>query len=184
MKTIIRSNDQVKITDNVRDYINNHLNELNKLFNQSENVVVNVLCKKTEKETVVEITIPLKHITLRAESRADTLYAAVDLATDKIERQLLKHKQKVNSIIKKREGISNYFSNLTSSEEDQNVKKITKTKLIEPVVMTIDEAITEMEMSDHDFFSFINEANHRHTIVYLRKDGGYGVIETKSNPKF
>lgn len=45
--------------------------------------------------------------------------------------------------------------------------------------MTLDEAITKMEMLDHDFFSFINEANHRHTVVYLRKDGGYGTIETK-----
>ena len=58
-------------------------------------------------------------------------------------------------------------------------KIATKTKVINPEVMTLDEAITKMEMLDHDFFSFINEANHRHTVVYLRKDGGYGTIETK-----
>ena len=52
-------------------------------------------------------------------------------------------------------------------------------KDINPEVMTLDEAITKMEKLDHDFFSFINEANHRHTVLYLRKDGGYGTIETK-----
>ena len=116
---------------------------------------------------------------MRAESKADTLYGAVDLATDKIERQLLRHKQKVNSIIKKREGISNYFSNLESKEEDKTLKTATKVKVIDAEVMTLDEAITQMEMLDHDFFAFINEANHRHTIVYIRNDGGYGTIETK-----
>ena len=45
--------------------------------------------------------------------------------------------------------------------------------------MSVDEAITQMELLDHDFFAFVNEANHRHSVVYIRKDGGYGVIETK-----
>ncbi len=179
MRISIRSNDQVKLSEATNAYINTRLASLNKLFNQSENVVANVLCKGNDKNVIVEITIPLKHIILRSESKADTLYGAIDLATDKIERQLLRHKQKVNTIIKKREGISNYFSNLEISDEDLQEKKATKTKVIEPKVMTLDEAITEMEMLDHDFFSFINEANHRHTVVYIRKDGGYGVIETK-----
>ena len=179
MKINVRGNELVKMSDNARDYIIDRVESLKKLFNQSENVIANVLCKGTEKNVIVEITIPLKHIILRAESKADTLYGAVDLATDKIERQLLRHKQKVNTIIKKREGISNYFSYLESKDEDKNLKIATKTKVINPEVMTLDEAITKMEMLDHDFFSFINEANHRHTVVYLRKDGGYGTIETK-----
>lgn len=179
MKINVRGNELVKMSDNARDYIIDRVESLKKLFNQSENVIANVLCKGTEKNVIVEITIPLKHIILRAESKADTLYGAVDLATDKIERQLLRHKQKVNTIIKKHEGISNYFSNLESKDEDKNLKIATKTKVINPEVMTLDEAITKMEMLDHDFFSFINEANHRHTVVYLRKDGGYGTIETK-----
>ncbi len=179
MKINVRGNDLVKMSDNAREYITSHVESLKKLFNQSENVIANVLCKGTDKDVIVEITIPLKHIILRAESKADTLYGAVDLATDKIERQLLRHKQKVNSIIKKREGISNYFSNLESKEEDKTLKTATKVKVIDAEVMTLDEAITQMEMLDHDFFAFINEANHRHTIVYIRNDGGYGTIETK-----
>lgn len=179
MRTNIRSTGAVKLSDNVKEYINTRLETFQKLFNESENVVANILCKQTDKNVVVEITIPLKHITLRAESCADTLYGAIDLATDKIERQLLRHKQKINSIIKKREGISNYFSNLENESKENFESQIVKTKVIEPEVMSLDEAITEMEMSDHDFFSFINETNHRHTVVYLRKDGKYGVIETK-----
>ena len=79
-------------------------------------------------------------------------------------------------MIKKRDGISDYFS---STDEEVEEAKVTKTKVIEAEVMSLDEAILKMELLDHDFFSFINEANHRHTVVYLRNDGGYGVIETK-----
>ena len=179
MRVNVRVNDLVKMSEGAKEYITSRVESLKKLFNQSENVVANVLCKGTEKNVIVEITIPLKHIILRAESKADTLYGAVDFATDKIERQLLKHKQKVNSFIKKREGISDYFSNISDESEEKDEKSAVKVKVIEPEVMTLDEAITQMEMLDHDFFSFINEANHRHTVVYVRKDGGYGTIETK-----
>lgn len=179
MRVNVRGNELVKMSDGARDYITGRVESLKKLFNQSENVVANVLCKGLEKAVIVEITIPLKHIILRAESKADTLYAAVDLATDRIERQLLKHKQKVNSFIKKREGIGEYFSSLGDLKEEDKPKAPVKTKVIDAEVMTLEEAITQMELLDHDFFSFINEANHRHTVVYIRKDGGYGTIETK-----
>lgn len=179
MRVNVRGNDKVKMSDGAREYITNRVESLKKLFNQSENVVANVLCKGLEKAVIVEITIPLKHIILRAESKADTLYAAVDLATDKIERQLIKHKQKVNSFIKKREGIGEYFASLNEKEEKSTPIQPVKTKVIDAKVMSLEEAIVQMELSDHVFYSFINETNRRHTVVYLRQDGEYGIIETK-----
>ena len=83
MKINVRTNDLVKMSDSARDYINERVGSLEKLFNSSENVVANVLCKGFDKYTVVEITIPLKHVILRAESKADTLYAAIDCAISK-----------------------------------------------------------------------------------------------------
>lgn len=179
MKINVRTNDLVKMSDSARDYINERVGSLEKLFNSSENVVANVLCKGFDKYTVVEITIPLKHVILRAESKADTLYAAIDFATDKVERQLLRHKQKVNTMIKKRDGIANHFSQLEAKDEIKEPVDVSKTKVIDKEVMSVDEAITQMELLDHDFFAFVNEANHRHSVVYIRKDGAYGIIETK-----
>lgn len=179
MKINVRTNDLVKMSDGAREYINERVGSLEKLFNSSENVISNVLCKGFEKYTIVEITIPLKHVILRAESKADTLYAAIDFATDKVERQLLRHKQKVNAMIKKRDGIANHFSQLETQDEIKDPVDVSKTKVIEKEVMSVDEAITQMELLDHDFFAFVNEANYRHSVVYLRKDGSYGIIETK-----
>ena len=177
MKINIRTKNQVKMSPAVQEYIEEKVNDLEKLFNKSEALSANVLCKGYEKYTVVEITIPLKHLILRAESKGDTLFMAIDLAVDKIERQLLKHKRKVNSMIKKREGIANYFSDIENAplEAEPEVKN----KEVELTEMSQEEAITQMELLDHDFYMFINEENHKQTIVYLRQDGGYGVIEPK-----
>ena len=175
MKVNIRGNGQVKLSSTAREDIEAKVLCLDKLFNRSESLTANVLCKGYEKYSVVEITIPMKNIILRAESKGETLYNAVDNAVDKIERQLLRHKKKVNSIIRKREGISEYFSDLVESSNEEKVKN----KQIELTVMTLEEAITQMELLDHDFYVFINEENHKQTTVYLRADGGYGVIEPK-----
>lgn len=181
MKVNVRGNGQVKLTPSARGDITDKVLALDKLFSNSESLVANVLCKGYEKYNVVEITIPMKNIILRAESKGDTLYMAVDNAIDKIERQLLRHKKKVNSIIRKREGVANYFSDLVEKAPEEEIDLATiKRKNIELDVMTIDEAVTQMELSDHDFYTFINEENHKQTIVYLRRDGGYGVIEPKN----
>lgn len=179
MKVNIRGNGQVKLSSTAREDIEQKVLSLDKLFSNSEPIVANVLCKGLEKHNVVEITIPTKNIILRAESQGETLYMAVDNAIDKIERQLLRHKKKVNSIIRKRDGIANYFSDLVESkDEEPDLAKI-KNKEVELTVMTVEEAIIQMELLDHDFYTFINEENHKQTIVYLRQDGGYGLIEPK-----
>ena len=177
MKINIRTKNQVKMSPAVQEYIEEKVNDLEKLFNKSEALSANVLCKGYEKYTVVEITIPLKHLILRAESKGDTLFMAIDLAVDKIERQLLKHKRKVNTMIKKREGIANYFSDIENAplEEEPEVKN----KEVKLTDMTQEEAITQMELLDHDFFLYIDEKTHKQTLVYVRHDGGYGVIEPK-----
>lgn len=177
MKINIRTKNQVKMSPAVQEYIEEKVNDLEKLFNRSEALSANVLCKGYEKYTVVEITIPLKHLILRAESQGDTLFMAIDLAVDKIERQLLKHKRKVNSMIKKREGIANYFNDLEEVQEEE--KPEIKNKEVELTEMSQEEAITQMELLDHDFFLYIDDKTHKQTLVYVRHDGGYGVIEPK-----
>ena len=117
MKVNIRGNGQVKLSTAAREDIEKKVLVLEKLFTNSEAITANVLCKGYEKYSVVEITIPAKNIILRAESKGDTIYMAVDNVVDKIERQLLRHKKKVNSIIRKREGRANYFSDWAEANE-------------------------------------------------------------------
>ena len=63
-----------------------------------------------DKQTKVEVTIPMKNLTLRAEERHNDLYAAIDLIVDKLERQIRKYKTKVNRKFREREGVAAFFA--------------------------------------------------------------------------
>ena len=162
----------------LKSYIEEQLEPIEKMFRMAENVTANVVCKEYGDTKTVEVTIPTKYLIMRAESQADDMFKAVDIAFEKLEKQLIRHKKKINSIIRKRDGVGNYFSEL---EEEQYVeeKKVVKEKVVSLPIMTVEEAITQLELLDHDFYMFINEDDHKPTTIYLRNDGNYAVIRTK-----
>ena len=104
------------------------------------------------------------------------LYAAIDLTVDKLERQIRKHKTKINSKNKKNV-IQNFEIDLEDKfEEDES--KVLKRKKVDMKPMDEEEAIMQMEMLGHSFFVFKNAETNNICVLYLRKDGNYGIIET------
>lgn len=182
MKINIRGKNKLEITEALKTYIEEKVGRIDDLFNPRHEISANVYCKVYDKYHVVEITIPTKHLILRAESKADTMYAAIDLAIDKIERQLIRHKNRINSLIRKRDGVASYFSDQfnASTNNENGLRKLVRNKELELTVMSVDDAILQLELLGHDFFLFINEENHKVTILYLRKDGDYATIEVNS----
>ena len=98
MKYNIRGS-KLEVTDAIRNYIETKLNKLERYFEDKENINVNVLIKTQGIDQKVEVTIPIKKTTLRSEESNKDLYAAIDLVTDKLERQIRKNKTR----LKKRE---------------------------------------------------------------------------------
>ena len=162
----------------LKTYIEEQLSPIDKMFRIAENVTANVVCKEYGDIKTVEVTIPTKYLIMRAESQADDMFKAVDLAVDKLEQQNIRHKKKINSIIRKRDGIGNYFDELVHEKEVEQ-KKVVKEKVVSLPVMSVEEAITQLELLDHDFYMFINEEDHKPTTIYLRNDGNYAVIRSK-----
>ena len=160
----------------LRDYIEQQIQPIGKMFRLAENVNATVICKEYGDTKTVEVTIPTKYLIMRAESQADDMFKAVDLAVEKLEKQLNRHKKKVNTIIRNREGISDYF---IGEEEASEEKKVVKEKLVDLPVLSVDEAMLQLELLDHDFFMFINEEDHKPTTIYLRNDGNYAIIRSK-----
>lgn len=162
----------------LKSYIEEQLKPIEKMFRMAENVTANVVCKEYGDTKTVEVTIPTKYLIMRAESQADDMFKAVDIAVEKLEKQLIRHKKKINSIIRKREGVGNYFGDLVEEQEVEE-RKVVKEKVVSLPVMSVDEAITQLELLDHDFYMFINEDDHKPTTIYLRNDGNYAVIRSK-----
>lgn len=162
----------------LKAYIEEQLSPISKMFRMAESVTANVVCKEYGDVKTVEVTIPTKYLIMRAESSADDMFKAVDDAFTKLEKQLIRHKKKINSIIRKRDGIGNYFSDLVEDKDEED-KKVVKEKVVDLPVLSLDEAITQLELLGHDFYMFINEQDHKVTTIYLRRDGNYAVIKSK-----
>ena len=94
---IIIHGDKIKVTKAMREYIEEKLEKLNKYLENSDNVRANVIVKVKGHEQTVEITIPLKSFILRSEETKEDFYAAVDKATDVLERQIRKNRTKLQS---------------------------------------------------------------------------------------
>lgn len=175
MKYKIRG-EKVDITDSIRNYIEEKIDKLNKYFSQDDDLNVSVVIKVRGKEQKIEITIPTVHFTLRSEESHSDLYAAIDLTVDKLERQIRKNKTKINSKIKKNL-IQNFELDLEDKfEEDE---KIIKRKKVEMKPMDEEEAMLQMDMLGHAFFVFKNTDTDTVCVMYKRKDGNYGILETK-----
>lgn len=177
--------ENVEVTPAIREHVESKINKVERYFNEEIQANANVNLKVyNDSQTKVEVTIPMKNLTLRAEERHNDMYAAVDLIVDKLERQIRKYKTKVNRKFREREGVGAYFANVQSPEQaahqDDNEEEIhiVRTKQFELKPMDQEEAVLQMDMLGHNFFVFTDAESDGTHIVYKRKDGKYGLIET------
>ena len=95
-----------------------------------------------------------------------------------MERQIRKNKTK----LKKQRDVNNYVDfNIDFESEKEEIEEvnIVKRKIIEMKPMSEEEAILQMELLGHEFFVFNNINSETVSILYRRKDGNYGIIDTK-----
>lgn len=170
--------DKLLITDAIRSYVNEKLSRLNKYFEHSNKVVARVVLKVRGRDQIIEVTIPTNSFTLRNEEANPDLYAAVDLVIDKLERQLVKNRTKLKSrSLKTKVNDINY--DIIEKDDDEVEDVIIRRKKLDTKPMSEEEALLQMNMLGHDFFIFKSDDNKSTKVLYRRKDGNYGIIETK-----
>ena len=169
--------DKILVTGAIREYIEEKLDRLNKYFDNPNEITANILVKVKGFEQTIEVTIPTPNFTIRNEESAEDLYAAIDLVSDKIERQIRKNKTKINKIEKD----AAKKLNLSFVEEDEEAEEraIVRRKTLNTKPMDEEEAILQMEMLGHDFFVYKDRDTKHICILYKRKDNNYGLIETE-----
>lgn len=175
MKYNIRG-DKMVVTDAIKDYTENKLSRLEKYF-KDDDITANVLARVRGNNQIVEVTIPTSKFILRSEEENDDLYAAIDLVTDKLERQIRKNKTRLNRNVK--ENVKEFNFDYEILEDEESKEKVVKRKNIEMKPMDEEEAILEMELLGHSFFVYKDMDTDKVCVLYKRKDGDYGLIETK-----
>lgn len=162
------------------EFIEKKLSKLENYFTEELNA--RVVCKVYPQFHKVEVTIPTKNLVLRAESAAEDLYSAVDGTIEKLISQIRKYKTRVKEKMDK-EGIKEAFANpdldLVALDKELKAAQLVRNKEIELKPMTLEEAMTQMELTGHDFFVYLDKESGRTNVLYIRDDGDYAVIETK-----
>ncbi|KYD19318.1 ribosome hibernation-promoting factor, HPF/YfiA family [Caldibacillus debilis] len=184
MKYNVRG-ENIEVTPALRDYAEKKISKLERYFTEvpDTNVYVN-LKVYNDKTTKVEVTIPLPNLMLRAEEVNEDMYAGIDLIADKLERQIRKHKTKVNRKLREKGSTKEMFVNVTAGpkeeedEKEENEIEIVRTKRFDLKPMDSEEAILQMNLLGHNFFVFTDVETNKPAVVYRRKDGKYGLIET------
>ena len=177
MKLNIRG-DKLVVTDAIRSYIEEKITKLDKYFDNSD-IEAKIVVKTANNKDIIEVTIPTNKYTLRAEERNDDLYASIDLIVDKLERQIRKNKTKLNERYKKENFMDFNFDFIEEFENDKEEDIIVKRKTIDVKPMDEEEAILQMELLNHDFFMFKNLDEECISVLYKRKDGKFGIINSK-----
>ncbi len=173
MKIIITSKN-LSSSDYLKDKIEKKLGKLSKYF--SNEIVANVMVSAEKGKQKIEATINAGGTIFRAEESAEVAYDAIDGVVDKLSTQMSRFKTKLQKKHKDNKGFM--FAEIPDYEEEQEDMSIAKKKKIEISPMNVEEAIMQMELLGHSFFVFMNMDTESVNIVYERKNGDYGLIET------
>ncbi|TCS83297.1 ribosome hibernation-promoting factor, HPF/YfiA family [Tepidibacillus fermentans] len=179
MNFIVRG-DNIEVTEALREYVEKKVGRIEKYFDTPLTAPVYVTMKVVRDLHSVEVTVQLPGVVLRGEEQNEDMYAAIDLVVEKLERQIRKHKTKINRKFREQGSLKTLFKEDpvgTKANEEEEEFQIVKIKRFNLKPMDVEEAILQMNMLGHSFFVFSNAETEETNIVYKRKDGRYGLIE-------
>ena len=168
----------ITVTEGISSAVQKKLSRMERYF-KDENIDCRVVVAAHGETAKIEITIFLPNFPLRAEVEHKDLYAALDLALDKLEGQMRKVKTRMDRSNGK-VSLGEAFEMDIEPEEKEEKDVIVRAKSYYLTPMTIDEAITRMEALGHDFFVYLDKEDDLVSVVYIRRDGGYGVIQAEN----
>ena len=166
------------VSDAIKELTMEKMDRLSKFL--PEGTDLTIAYKVTKLENKVEVTFNAFKRSLRAEAKADDMYVAIDQVTEVMEKQLRRLKTRLQDKQRKgrgEEGINLDIEEAVSDFEPSTI--ITRKKfLVED--MEIEDAITAMELSGHNFYLFRNPETSEVNVIYkTREDDRYGLIEPK-----
>ncbi len=165
----------LEITEPLRRYAEEKVQRLTKYLEHI--VTANVVLAVEKHRQIAEVTLRVRDLTIRAEESTADLYSAIDLVTEKLERQILRYKERIANRAAARGGAEARPAGGAIAEGEPRVVK-TKRFAVKPA--EVDEAILQMDLLGHSFYVFRNARTDEVNVVYRRKDGHYGLIEPEA----
>lgn len=161
-----------RVTQDLKDVIQKKISKLDKYFD--EGAQCKIYLKKEKIRSKMEISLNYKSLNIRAEGNGENFYDIIDIVLPKLERQIHKHRSKLEAKLKQGAYKDEY---VYEQAEEENSFNLVKTKQFDLNPMTQEEAITEFELLGYNFFVFQDYEDNRVKVLYLREDGNIGLID-------
>ncbi len=162
----------------LREYVQEKISKLKKYLDYP--LEANVVLSVEKHRHIAEVTLVANRITLNAQEETEDMFSAIDRAVDKLERQMLKYKEKIkrhksnSSLPESRWRMDIYAAD---SFEEGGEPRVIKSKKLLAKPMSVEEAAMQMDLLNNDFLIFTNANSKNLNIIYRLKDGHYGLIE-------
>ncbi|MBD8067380.1 ribosome hibernation-promoting factor, HPF/YfiA family [Bacillus sp. PS06] len=161
----------LQLTKTIKNYIHEKIGRAEHYFEEpfDTNVHVNVFVVRNQQ--CIEINIPLNGTFIRAEAHSDDLYKSIDIAEEKMKRQIRKYKTKYNRK-PKQQIVTAEINNQKTPKKKR--KQFAPRSFNKP--MSVEEAILQLELYHQKHLYFLDDLTSELRAVYKTSDGKYGLI--------
>lgn len=171
---------KVNLKDNFRELTQRKLEKFDRIFDTDADAIVTVTVEKNRQ--TVEIMIKQRGMLYRAEATAPEMNEAIDDVISALGNQIRRNKKRLERAkkVQQFELTAAYDEVPEEPDETEEEFEIARRKSFFVKVMTVEEAILQMNMLGHTFFMFRDDASGEINVVYRRRDGKYGVLEPET----
>ncbi len=168
---IIVTGRHIDITPALKTYAEKKIKRFDRYLSNIAEAIVTISVEKYRHK--VEVLMKANGILIQAEGITGDVYSSIDEVAEKLERQVMKYKEK---LVSHRKGEAKAAA-AGPAGAGSETGRIIKNKRFEVKPMSPDEAAMQMELLDKDFFVFTNDSSGDINVIYRRKDGNFGLIE-------
>ena len=181
------------VTEPIREYAERKLARIERHLTEDTRVDLELAIERNRSISAnqyAELTVWTRGPVLRAHESAEDMYAAIDLAVDKLDRQVRRYRERQRHW-RPHHQARDIEALLPLSDDDEAaaaaiangvegslpIPTIVKTKRFNMKPMHPDEAALQLELVGHEFYVFLNAESDAVAVIYRRRDGNLGVIE-------
>lgn len=187
----VKGKQHFQVTPGLREHAQQRLQRLEKYF---QNIREAVVVESVEgggrgNEHRVEVTLQGDGLTLRGEERTNDMYASLDRVVDKLEQRLKKFKEKHTHVRNHQDSLRSVpatngagYEGLLPAETELDVDdrpQIVRTKAVTMKPMSTEDAMSMLELVDHDWYVYLDMDTNQTQVVYRRRDGNFGLVVPK-----
>jgi putative sigma-54 modulation protein len=165
----------MELTPRLKEYVEHKVGKLDRYLPSVDEARVELKVentRSTKHRQVAQMTVRVRGALLRSEERSNDMFTAIDIALDKMYRQIARYKGK-------RQNRWHAAAEPLPIEEpaEETTGEIVRVKQFDVTPMSPQEAIEQMELLGHRFYVFLNSEVDAINVVYKRDDGNYGLLQ-------